>query len=369
MKHFSPLPGALPPRPVAFPVLLLLTFLGLPACQGPSQEGEATARAVASEPPPLHFHPDGTFTIVQFTDTQDDHEIDPRTVTLMEAVLDDQDPDLVVFTGDNVRAGPTTPREVMLAIDKIASPPEAREIPWVITFGNHDEDHTSETGWGKTELLTHYRSYPHNRNLPGPAGVHGTGNMHLPILGSDGEVPVFNIWLLDSGRYAPDSVGGQSVEADGLPGWDVIRPDQVAWYYETSRELEARLGHPIPALAFFHIPLQEFNAMWENRDRHQVVGEMNEPVSSGPFNSGLFAAMLDRGDVAGVFVGHDHVNDYVGNYFGIRLGYAANAGFGTYGLDGPEKDRMRGARVFHLREDDPRGFETFMVYAREYGIQ
>jgi hypothetical protein len=79
--------------------------------------------------------------------------------------------------------------------------------------------------------------------------------------------------------------------------------------------------------------------------------------------------MLDRGDVLGIFVGHDHVNDFVGNYFGIRLGYSGNTGFGTYGLDGEEENRLRGARVFILREDNPGVFETFMVYAQGYGIQ
>jgi hypothetical protein len=100
-----------------------------------------------------------------------------------------------------------------------------------------------------------------------------------------------------------------------------------------------------------------------------VTGEKNENVGAGAFNSGLFGAVMDRGDVAGIFVGHDHVNDFTGDYFGVRLGYSANVGFGTYGLEGDDKDRMRGARVFRIREDVPRAFETFMVYARDYGVR
>jgi len=52
------------------------------------------------------FNKDKTFKIVQFTDTQDDQEIDPRTFALINAVLDDQGPDLVVFTGDVIKGGP-----------------------------------------------------------------------------------------------------------------------------------------------------------------------------------------------------------------------------------------------------------------------
>ena len=56
--------------------------------------------------PSLRFGPDGTFTIVHFTDTQDDQDIDPRTVRLMEAVLDAQEPDLVIFTRGQRPVGP-----------------------------------------------------------------------------------------------------------------------------------------------------------------------------------------------------------------------------------------------------------------------
>jgi len=174
---------------------------------------------------------------------------------------------------------------------------------------------------------------------------------------------------LDSGRYSPDTIAGQSVEADGLRSYDWIRSSQVSWYVRTSGELEATYGRGIPGLMFFHIPLPEFALMWEHRDHHGVIGEKNEDVAAGAFNSGLFAALQERGDVKGVFVGHDHKNDFVGDYFGIRLGYSANTGFGTYGLDGEDPDRMRGARIFVIREERPEHFETFMVFARDFGIR
>lgn len=318
---------------------------------------------------PLRFRPDSTFTIVQFTDTQDDQDIDPRTVRLMEAVLDDRSPDLVVFTGDNIRSGPETAEDVWRAITNIATPVEDRGIPWLVAFGNHDQDHLPSTGVDEEEMLKFYMTFPHNVNRPGPEGVHGSGNALVRVLSSGSDVAAFSVWVLDSGRYAPDQIGGQSPEADGLPGWDMIRTSQVTWYADRSIALEESHGRKIPGLMFFHIPLWEFKHMWDNRERHQVVGEKNEDVSSGPFNSGLFTALVERGDVRGVFVGHDHVNTYVGDYFGIKLGYSGNTGFGTYGLDGPDKDRLRGARVFVLREENPADFETHMVFARDYGIQ
>lgn len=355
-------------------LLSICCFLGsgVIACDGwgtageratPKDEGDLTVHAS------LRFRADSTFTIVQFTDTQDDQDIDPRTIRLMEAVLDDQSPDLVVFTGDNIRSGPETAEDVRTAIGNIVNPVEDRGIPWLVAFGNHDQDHLLSTGMDEEDMLKVYMTFPHNLNRPGPIGVHGSGNVQIPILGSGEDAPAFSVWVLDSGRYAPDQIGGQSPEDDGLPGWDMIRTSQIAWYVERSAALEEANSRKIPGLMFFHIPLWEFRHMWDNRERHQVVGEKNEEVSSGPFNSGLFAALLERGDVKGVFVGHDHVNTYVGDYFGIKLGYSANTGFGTYGLEGPEKDRLRGARVFLLQEARPADFQTYMVFARDYRIQ
>jgi hypothetical protein len=332
----------------------------------------------------LRFNPNGKLKIVQFTDTQDGQDIDPRTVALIEAVLDTEKPDLVVFTGDQLTEECNTPADVKRAIDHIARPVDQRRIPWLITFGNHDEDHTPKTGVNAAGMLELYRAYPFNINRLGPPGVTGTGNMNAVVLGSHSDAPVFNVWAIDSGRYAPEAVGGQAVSDDFLlgwswmPHWDWIRADQVQWYLRTSERLEHQSGRKIPSLMFFHIPLQEFRQMYENDAArraqgspllHGVVGERNEDECPGPFNSGLFAAALHRGDVRGIFVGHDHINDYAGNYYGITLGYSANTGFGTYGLEGPDPDRLRGARVFVIDESDPWHFETRMVRARDSGIR
>jgi hypothetical protein len=361
-------------RPVgSLNTLILLSLLVAMGCSGQdAHEGDAVASEVTVPPqddPILSFGSEGSFTLVHFTDVQDDQEMDPRTVRLMEAVLDDQDPDLVVFTGDNIRSGPETPEDVRKAIDAIAHPVESRGIPWLITFGNHDEDHTPKTGMDEAAMLDYYMSFPNNLNRPGPEGVNGTGNLQVLVYASEGEGARLNIWGLDSGRYSSDSIAGQPLDVDGLRSYDWIRPSQVAWYVQTSKELETRFGEKIPGLMFFHIPLPEFDLMWENGENHGVVGEKNEGVAPGSFNSGLFGTVMDRGDILGIFAGHDHVNDYVGDYFGVRLGYSANVGFGTYGLEGDDPDRLRGARVFVIPEDDPASFETFMVYARDYGIR
>jgi 3',5'-cyclic AMP phosphodiesterase CpdA len=369
---------------------LFIPILGamLLAALAPATPAHAQERGDADDAHHLpRFDRAGRLKIVQFTDTQDGPNTDPRTVALIRAVLDDQKPDLVVFTGDQLTSASRTPDDVRKAIDNIVRPVDERRIPWLVAFGNHDEDHTPRSGLDEASMLRIYMSYPYNVNRAGPEGITGTGNMNLLVRGHHSDDPVFAVWAIDSGRYAPAKIAGQVLEEDALlgwgwmPTWDWIKHDQVSWYTRTSEKLERENGRKIPSLMFFHIPLQEFRTMYDNDaykrahpelgliPQHGVVGERNEDECPGPFNSGLFAAVLERGDVRGIFVGHDHVNDYVGNYFGIQLGYSANSGFATYGLGGPENHRMRGARVFQIDERDPAKVVTRMVRAIDYGIQ
>lgn len=328
----------------------------------------------------LHFNSDGSFKIVQFNDTQDDEDIDPRTVQLMERVLDEEKPGFVVLNGDNITGGTDTPAEVKKAINNIAMPMEERGIPWAITFGNHDEDSTPNSGINEEAMLQIYRSYKYNKNENGEKGITGTGNMNLLIGGHDSKKPVFNMWLLDSGRYAPKEIAGQDFE--GYPTWDWLKNNQVNWYYETSEALEKQHGRKIPSLMFIHIPLWEYRFMWfasvDGRTeadharavvKHGIVGERNEEECPGPINSGMFSAILERGDVKGVFCGHDHVNTYSGNYYGVMLGYCGSTGFGAYGLEGAERNRLRGARVYNLQASgNDVKVDTHLVFAKDYGI-
>lgn len=329
---------------------------------------------------PLRFNPDGTFKVVQFNDTQDDHRIDRRTLELMNQVLDTEQPDLVVLVGDNINGGPDTELEAKQALNNVIQPMEQRGIPWAATFGNHDEDSTPKTGFDEADMLTFFRAYPHNLNTTGAKGITGTGNMNLLINGSRAGRPVFNIWLLDSGRYAPQEIDGQ--DFTGYPTWDWLRADQVRWYLDRSEALERRAGFPVPSLMFLHICLWEYRFMWfagvESRtdadraravEKHSITGQRNEAECPGPINSGMFSAIQHRGDVKGVFCGHDHINTYAGNYYGIHLGYGPGTGFGTYGLGGNDNHHVRGARVFTLDENvEGVLVETHNVFAKDYGI-
>ncbi len=329
---------------------------------------------------PLSFNSDGRFKVVQFNDTQDTHRTDKRTIELMNKTLDAEQPDFALINGDVITGGMTTELQVMHALNHVVQPMEQREIPWALTWGNHDEDSLPATGMDEPRMLKFVQSYRHNLNRQDSDNLTGTGNDNLLVRSSRGKHAAFNLWLIDGGRYAPKEIAGQDFE--GYPDWDWIRADQVTWYRERSIELEKRFGGKIPSLMFFHIALWEHRFMWfasvDSRTeadhrralaKHKIVGERNEDECPGPFNSGMYSALQERGDVKGVFVGHDHINTYVGDYYGILLGYAPGTGFAPYGLGNATKNQLRGARVFELDENHPGVLkDTRVVFAKDYGI-
>lgn len=296
----------------------------------------------------LHFRKDKTFTILQFTDTHfsDGGEEDQRTLRLIEKILDLEKPDLVILTGDVISGGESPQPEEAWRMAVL--PMEERKIPWASVLGNHDD----EGSLTRDDLMLLQKSFSYCLSEPGPKGITGVGNYVLKIFSFAQPTLSAVLYCLDSGSYAPPKVGGYA--------W--IAHDQIAWYLSTAREIarEYSTGFPsassdsskIPALAFFHIPLPEYNEVW---DLYPCKGYKYEPVCSPKINSGFFSALYEVGDVLGTFVGHDHINDFEGNLLGIRLCYGRGSGFNTYGREG----FLRGARIIRLYEGK-RSFDTWI---------
>lgn len=288
----------------------------------------------------LRFRKDGTFTIVQFTDIhwQDGGELDLQSKAAMELVLDAEQPDFVMFTGDVIYTGKHSDGSCSCGDPKQAfreavAAAEQRSIPWGIVFGNHD----TENGITRDELMVEVLKHAYTLAEPGPRDIHGTGNYVLPVFGADDDQAAALLYCLDSGDYSGHP---------RVPGYDWIRHDQVQWYLEKSREWKARRQDVVlPAIAFFHIPLPEYQEVW---DTEICYGDKNEEVCAARTQAGFFSAMLEQGDVTAAFCGHDHTNDYWGELYGIRLYYGRATGFNTYGKEG----FPRGARVIRLTENE-----------------
>ncbi|KAF9332260.1 purple acid phosphatase [Podila minutissima] len=366
--------------------------------------------------PTLRFHNDGTFKIVQFADMHmatGPHMCfnvpstmncvgDINTLMLMERMLEAERPDLVVFTGDNVDG--LSSNDAYATILKYSRPVVERGIPWTIIFGNHDE----EGDLSREEMIRCVQDIPFSLSERGPLDISGIGNYILSIYnpkrgrrpslthikrGDDDddddeehkvleekEKSRFSLYFLDSGAYS------FSLQ---YPGYDWIKEDQVEWFRQQSKAITSQYrADDVPnALAFFHIPIPEYDLTepddigdgdgddsceddlqlrrrskkqkgrdGDDKDRNErVVGDKRERVSSPSYNSGLFEAIFEMGssnvvlfvgkDVRATTAGHDHLNDYCLDHRGIHLCYGGGIGYGTYGSTGT----ARRSRVFEIR--------------------
>lgn len=294
----------------------------------------------------LKFH-EGHFRIVQFTDLH--WIVSPKwekgndsTEALMRSVIKSEKPDLVIFTGDIVVS--TQPVEGWKALTLCL---RESKTPFVFCLGNHD----TETGMPIKQLYDSIRNLPcffkHDEADP---LVSGAGNGYLNIMADDNRVG-WHIYLMDSHAYS-------SVQQ--VKGYDWIRFDQIRWYRELSKTLKQKNnGKILPALAFFHIPLPEYKTI---ANSGKYIGNFKEEVCSPDLNSGMLSSFIEMGDVRGIFTGHDHNNDYLGELYGICLAYGRKTGYNA----AYKEVLPRGARVIDLNLNQDPGFSTYIVTLKEH---
>ena len=305
----------------------------------------------------LNFKND-SFKILQIADTQEGKKISPDTLDLINAALDREEPDLVVYSGDQIW-GKTTfkgNREaVKNSLDILTKPCQNRNIPFTVCFGNHDR----QVGLSNEEQFEIYKEFDYFIG-ESVEGIDGCANHCIEI--KDGNELKFLLYLIDS-------------HSNLDIGYDNVHENQIEWYRNTRDSYEKEYGKLIPSIVIQHIPLCEvFELLTEvkkntkgavrgfrthanrfyilNKDKVNKNGFMKESPADPQVNSGEFNAFKEKGEVLGVYFGHDHNNSFNGKVDGIDLGYTQGAGFHVYG---PGKDR--GVRVIELKKDG--NFDTY----------
>lgn len=127
----------------------------IPAARLSLRYGAAESGPVGPQPE-LRAGSDGKFKILQITDTHmvtgpgvckdaidangkplPPSEADPLTVRFIEGVLDAEQPDLVLLTGDHIHHDIPDSQSALL---KVIAPIVKRSIPFASVFGNHDDE-------------------------------------------------------------------------------------------------------------------------------------------------------------------------------------------------------------------------------------
>ena len=295
----------------------------------------------AKSPDILKFSSAGQFKIVQFTDTHIDliKGSNLEVYQTIRRVIEIEKPDLAILTGDIV-----TQNDPQEAYRKLSDVFASCHLPWAMVFGNHDSEHN----FTREQLADFLPGLPFCLNND-QGDLTENSNFILQVYGENKKLQAL-IYGMDSNSY--------STLKPNVDGYGWFSFSQISGYIRDSKEF-TRLNNnvPLPALAFFHIPVPEYNNAW-NPKKTVVIGSKNEDVSCANLNSGMFAAMLECGDVMGIFVGHDHTNDYIGLCNNIALAY----GRVTKKMKDPA-DPLAGGRVIVLKE----GRREFDTWIREAG--
>lgn len=321
----------------------------------------------------LTFNKDKKFKIMQIADVQDTHHTSPDTLNFMRACLEKEKPDLVIFTGDQLKGygvsfrGGDQKAKVKKAITNIVSVVDDMGIPFTFTFGNHDH----QSGGDKAYQRSIYESFDNFVCENEYDGIEGNATFALEIKSSSSDKTALNVFVFDS--LSNDKVNG---------GYEAVTKEQNEWLLNCSKQIaEKNGGEKIPAIVFQHIPVCEMYNLLEKSskdDKEAILGNIShreyyklpselkkdgafmlENIACPTVNNGQFDAFLEEGNIFAAYFGHDHNNSFIGNYKGIDLGYTQGAGFNVYG---PGLDRA--VRVFEFDEDDVKNYKTRTVTYR-----
>lgn len=329
----------------------------------------------------------GKFTVLQVSDPQDLQFVRKTMVKMLDAAYDRVNPDLVVFTGDNIlgnhlRDARFGSRKVILspdgeyeamktAIHHIAEPVDRRGIPFTMIYGNHDDMNFIS----KEKQAEIWRGYDSFVGLDDTGDSGDVATFNLPVMSSDGKKTAFNLWFIDSARL-------DKAEEKCHTG---VKKQAVEWYINKSNLLkEQNGGKPVPSVLFQHIPFSEMTRLnspckkddygalplfkkgepekYIRLDPAVADGFLGEPIDGCEENNGEFDAIKKQGDVAAAVFGHDHRNNFIAELDGIRIFQSSAASFRCYG------NRFRGVRVIEINENEPESVKTyFLTYSELCG--
>lgn len=258
-------------------------------------------------------------------------------------------PHLVIITGDLVYPSPKS-----LTINNRKSTANLIDffdiigINYAVTLGNHDSEvYSLLDRKGISEM---YEKAPNCLFTIGDEKVFGYGNYIINVLNTDKTLNT-SLVMIDSNAYVENS----------LMEYDNIHEDQVQWY---EREMEKIFdtyngGKKTSSLAFFHIPIREFRDAYDLhlQNSGEVTyygGELKEKggeICAPNAKSSFFDKVVELGSTKGIFVGHDHTNDFSLLYKGVRLTYGKSIDYLAYWKIQYDKS-MRGGTLITL---NPKG--------------
>lgn len=241
-------------------------------------------------------------------------------------------PDLITITGDVAWA------EHYASYENLANLLDSTSIPWAPVWGNHDHQGGVESLLKAAELL---KKHPLCLLEEGDPAM-GYSNYILTITEED--QPVAALFLVDSHNST-------EIEENGEKKWayDKLWPNQLQWIGDNATALKEQ-GYK-NALMLLHIPLYCYRpaaltVFPGNCCAEAECGVQYEPVFSHPRDEGALDMIHNSGLITHVLAGHDHSNNFMIDYEGVRLMFAAKTGSGCYW-----NEKLNGGTVIRINSD------------------
>lgn len=255
--------------------------------------------------------------IMQFTDFHlMNDEKDTFTYKLISDLINQENPDFIVLTGDQ-----TMSKDAPMLYEQLGSFMDHFKIPYTYVFGNHDTEH----GITYESLIKAISKSKYLIFDQGPQYL-GYGNHVIKIVDQSFQMKG-SLVMLDTHIDNMYMIDNQLTW-----GYGSITDHQILWY-ENIMKL-----YPSPHLAFFHIPIPEIKEI--KNSNVQYTGDFNEEPCTPPVNTNFFE-VAKRHNVKAMFFGHDHLNDISYIKDKINLCYGRVSGHYEYGIPGfPKGARM-----------------------------
>lgn len=268
-------------------------------------------------------------------------------------MIESTNPDLIILSGDLVYpvALMTGTDDNLTALKVLSRVVEKYKTPWTICFGNHDAEGSAK--YSKSELCDYLESAELSNCLfqRGQSNLDGMGNHIINLYNSNGE---FNssVFLFDNGMYNGETQ---------LSGYMEITQSQTDWYEQNVKTMSEKFGETIGSYVFYHVPGKEYKEAWteyksgESENVKLIYGyanEDNEKISC-PSELGTFwNKVKELGSTRAIFCGHDHLNDFSLEYYGIRLTYGKSIDYTAYAFQGiSTKTEQRGGTILTIKEN------------------
>lgn len=320
----------------------------------------------------------GRFKLIQFTDIHyvtDTYNVktgDGKIMPVNEAALytiekmvKEENPDLIIFTGDLVFASGHGMIDNLKMFENIGKLLDSLGVPWVFTNGNHDGNNVECLySWEKLfDTFSNYKTYAGDKNdiFAGPnISQRGYGN-GVVRLKDKNNVTQFAFILIDN-------------------GWGYSEK-QASWLENAVNMLKEENPN-VKAIAFAHCPFDNYgdkNDGTRGKNQEEGMANYSERIIEGSGNfSDIMFMFLNDGGVADIiekseiitsaFVGHFHKNDCIAilekNGRKLYQGFGKTGDYIAYNIGEGAKtgDPMeRGCRIFLFEE----GKSTFTTYIKE----